>query len=138
MKANQMIAYALKFIGIPYIWGGNHPALGYDCSGFIQEILSSVGLDPKGDQSAQTLYIILKQGTWKEGLQPGALLFFGKSEHLITHVALQVDSHHMIEAGGGGSSTRTKEDAIKSNAFIRIRPIANRSDLINGLYYIGE
>ena len=49
------INYAKLFIGKPYLWGGEGPE-GYDCSGFIQEVLSCIGLDPKGDQTAQGLY----------------------------------------------------------------------------------
>jgi len=35
----------------------------------------------------------------------------------------------MIEAGGGGSKTITKADAIRDNAFIKIRPIYSRKFL---------
>lgn len=135
-RAEQMISYSLRFIGVPYIWGGNHPALGYDCSGFVQEILASVGLDPRGDQSAQTLYTELKQGNWKEGLQPGSLLFFGNGPYQITHVALALSNDQMIEAGGGGHKCIVKEDSIRENAFIRIRPI--RKDLVSAIYPIND
>ena len=36
----------------------------------------------------------------------------------------------MIEAGGGGSRVTDLENAIKYNAFVRVRPIARRSDLV--------
>lgn len=135
-KAEQMISYALRFLTIPYRWGGSHPSMGYDCSGFVQEILASVGLDPKGDQSAQALYTALSQGDWKEGLQPGSVLFFGKGLYQITHTALAISNEQMIEAGGGNSTTTNVIKAAEQNAFIRIRPI--RSDLVCALYNINN
>ena len=135
-KIEMILLYAHSFLGLPYIWGGSHPSLGYDCSGFVQEVLAGVGLDPKGDQSAQTLCDILKQGPWKEGLQAGSILFFGKGDRQIIHTAIALDNNYMMEAGGGDSSCVSKEVAIKRNAFIRIRPILNRSDLICALYPI--
>lgn len=137
-KRILMIEYSKRFLLLPYLWGGNHPAQGYDCSGFIQEVLAAVGLDPAGDQTAQTLYNLLKQGSFKEEMGPGAILFFGASKHQITHVALQIDGFHMIEAGSGRATTRNVQDAIRDHAFIRIRPISNRSDLVSGLIYIGD
>jgi cell wall-associated NlpC family hydrolase len=135
-KTQIMLEYASYFLLIPYRWGGSHPSIGYDCSGFIQEILASVGLDPKGDQTAQMLYSELKQGPWKEGLQPGSILFFGAGPYQITHVAIALDNYHMIEAGGGNSKTKDIATAATQNAFIRIRPI--RKDLVSAMYHITE
>ena len=36
----------------------------------------------------------------------------------------------MIEAGGGGSKTTTKEVAVSQNARVRMRAVANRRDLV--------
>ena len=126
--------YASKFIGLPYIWGGSHPSQGYDCSGLVQEILASVGFDPRGDQTAQTLHDILLNSC-SESLRPqvGSILFFGSGIKNITHVAFAIDDLHMLEAGGGGSSCVSVKDAIAHGAFVRVRPIANRKDLVSCL-----
>lgn len=107
--------------------------VGLDCSGFVQECLAAVGLDPAGDQTAQGLHDYFcksSRGDMARKLQPGAIAFFGAGPRSITHVALCLDDAHMIEAGGGGSKTTTKEDAIKQGAFVRIRPLARRKDLV--------
>ncbi len=128
--------YAASFLGLPYIWGGDHPMNGYDCSGLVQEILASVGLDPEGDQTAQTLYHeLLKAGAIEQfaPFQTGSIFFFGKNKDSISHVAFGMSGREMIEAGGGGSKTKTTKDAIAQKAFVRIRPIDRRKDLVAAL-----
>ena len=64
-----MIQYSKTFIGKPYRWGGEG-VLGFDCSGFIQEVLSCVGFDPKGDQTAQGLYNYFVKYSKGSGVAP--------------------------------------------------------------------
>lgn len=124
-----MIEYSKTFIGKPYRWGGEG-VLGFDCSGFIQEVLGCVGLDPSGDQTAQGLYNHFIKNAKGSGIAPGALLFWGKSEQKITHVSLAIDYFYHIEAGGGNSRTVNLEVAEKQGAMVRIRPLKSRKDLI--------
>jgi cell wall-associated NlpC family hydrolase len=60
----------------------------------------------------------------------GDLLFFGKDLQNIVHVAMALDNVRMIEAGGGGSKCTTVCAAAQQNAYIRVRPIARRPDLV--------
>lgn len=122
--------YALRFVGTPYTWGGDDSIYGYDCSGFIQELLSSVGMDPPGDQTAQALYNFFDKNGKYNSYGVGALAFYGKSVTEIIHVAMMVDQWRIIEAGGGGSKTKTKEEAARDNAYVRIRLLKHRPDLV--------
>ena len=128
-----LIEYAIMHCNIPYRWGGDDPFAGYDCSGFLQEVLSSVGLDPRGDQTANSLYIHFKKNGESDRLQAGSLCFFG-TIYNITHCAFAIDGFRMVEAGGGGRKTTTREAAQRQNAFIRIRPIGSRKDLVAAIY----
>lgn len=131
MKA--LYDYAKSFIGQPYRWGGDDPINGFDCSGLCQEILASCGMDPVGDQTADALYRVWKtKGTQQRTL--GALAFYG-TEAKVTHVAFMIDSNRIVEAGGGGSKTLTREDAASQNAYVRIRPVDARKDLV-GVYFV--
>lgn len=127
----RLIKYAFQFIGVPYIWGGNSPSIGLDCSGLVQELLASENRDPPGDQTAQALHDhFTRMGSLLPLPQAGALLFFGKSPTQISHVAMAVNHMQMIESGGGDSTTTTKEIAARQGAMVRVRPISRRSDLI--------
>lgn len=121
---------AVAFVGAPYRWGGENPMGGFDCSGLVQEILRAVGMDPAGDQTAQMLYDYFKTRSDSDARQFGALTFYGTSLSRISHVGFMLDDVHMVEAGGGGSSTLTVDDAIKRDAFVRIRPYNVRRDLV--------
>lgn len=120
-------AYALQLVGTPYRWGGSSPMGGMDCSGFVQELLASVGLDPVGDQTAQGLFDFFDQNgerNPKPGV--GVLAFYGESVSKVIHVALLLDPYRLIEAGGGGAKVTTIEMAEQFNAFIRVRHLSHR------------
>src|SRR5574338_1110551 len=118
----------MQFVGINYKWAGDDPIDGFDCAGFIQELLASVGSDMPGDQTAQNLFDLY----FKNMALPkaGALCFYGASRSQVTHVAFMIDNKRIIEAGGGGSKTTDNKAAARDNAFIRIRPYDRRKDLI--------
>lgn len=127
--------YALQLCGVPYKWGGETPLAGFDCSGFAQEIMRAVGLQPPHDMTSAQLRQHYKKHDiptpTRESVRdcpPGALLFYGRAK--ITHVAVSIGFGLMVEAGGGGSSTKTLADAIKAEAFVRVRPILRRGDLV--------
>lgn len=124
-----MIDYAMSFLSVPYKWGGESPLEGFDCSGFVQECLRAIGEDPRNDQTAQALYFKFKAKE-KTEVKKGDLLFFGNRRSAITHVAIALNSTLMIECGGGNSSTVSVSRAREQRAYVRIRPIANRFDLI--------
>ncbi len=125
-----LLDYALQFVGKPYRWGGKTPIGGFDCSGLVQEILSSCGLDVPGDQNAQAYYYIFQKSGVMSAAKCGALAFFGKDEHNITHIGLLLDGNRMLEAGGGDSKTTNDLEALTQRAYVRIRPVNHRSDCV--------
>lgn len=122
----------MRFVGLPYIWGGDDPVRGFDCSGLVQEVLSAFGAHPSPgtDLTAQGLYNALIKGGEYKSSAVGALAFYGKDYSHITHVAMIMYSGIIIEAGGGGSATKTPDDAVVQNAYIRLRPLHRRKDFI--------
>ena len=118
---------AKSYIGTPYIWGGDDPIAGVDCSGLVINILQSVGRLPyRGDWTAEQLSKMFVEASTPNH---GVLAFFG-SIAKITHVGFCLDKYKMIEAGGGGRDNISKEAAIAKNAYVRVRPIDARTDLV--------
>lgn len=120
----RAVWYLTKWIGTFYLWAGNDPS-GFDCSGLIIEVLKAVGLLPHVfDDTAHGLYLRYKpQKT--DTLAPGCLVFWLK-DGKARHVEMAIDKHHTIGASGGGSTTLTIADAIKHDAFVKMRPVAYR------------
>jgi len=113
MPMQLLIQYAMSFIGLPYKWGGSNPMEGMDCSGLVQIILESVGMDPPGDQTAANLFSYFLANSKASKAKAGAIAFYGSSRSNITHIAFCLDHFRVIEAGGGGSKTNTRDDAIR-------------------------
>ncbi len=128
--------YALKFLGRPYIWGGDGSGKcggGFDCSGLVVECLRAFGL-LDCDLTAQGLYDYLTGCGCEDAehldRKPSDILFFGKNKSCITHVAIAIGDGLMVEAGGGGSKCKTLET---STGVVRVRPISYRKDFVAGL-----
>lgn len=115
------VMYARDFVGTYYSWGGDGPS-GFDCSGYTNEILKSVGkIGRKEDFTANQLYYMFPK---VDKPQAGVLAFwYNKERTKIIHVELCKNDWQTYGASGGGRRTITKEDAIRDNAFIKIRPI---------------
>lgn len=126
-KREIAIKVAWSMLGLPYIWGGDDMVGGFDCSGMVIEVLKSVGALPrKGDWPAAGLFEYFKD---KEVATPyeGCLVFWrGQSSVRIIHVEFCISPTLSIGASGGGSATMSAADAIKQNAYIKIRPWETR------------
>jgi cell wall-associated NlpC family hydrolase len=127
-KREIAMRVAWKYLGKPYIWGGDDPS-GFDCSGLVIECLKSCGVLPRsGDWTANTL---AKSMGWdkieRRDIEEGDLVFWENSlRSRVIHVEMCINQTYAIGASGGGSRTRTVKDAAEQNAFIKIRPIDSR------------
>ncbi len=122
------VGYARAFLGTPYRWGGDDPMSGFDCSGFVVEILQGVGILSLGrDYTAHDLMTIFKPAVVASGYA-GCLAFWTDKQGRATHVMLMIDAEHVIGAAGGGSATVSVVDAIRENAYIKLRPLSYRRD----------
>lgn len=126
-----LIAYAMSFQGIPYIWGGSNPIQGFDCSGYVQWVLKFAGLDPLGDQGAAALHDHFEKQGSSNVWGPGALAFFGPDGKRIEHVGFCISAYTMVHARGGDSTCTTRQIAMERSACVRADLIRYRPDLIS-------
>lgn len=100
MTANELVAYATNLIGTPYVWGGNTPAQGLDCSGLLYYIQKKAGSEVE-DMTASGYSTIGKKIDIGQK-KPGDFLFFGRP---VSHCAIYVGNGYMIESRGGRKNT---------------------------------
>jgi cell wall-associated NlpC family hydrolase len=116
--------------GTWYRWGGDDPS-GFDCSGFVIEVLKSVGALPRhGDWTAHVLATEMGWVFTNPPL-PGDLVFWcsSRNRQKVIHVEMMINGDLAIGASGGGSRTVNSEIAMAQNAFIKIRPVRSRSNM---------
>ncbi len=118
---------AFKMLYNPYIWGGNSPIKGLDCSGFVIEILKSIGRLPSlGDWTAQGLFDAFSSKRIDEtDLCEGCLIFWKNDDGRANHVEYALNPYLSIGARGG-RSIKTEKDVIEKGAYIKIRPWKDR------------
>lgn len=113
---NAVVAYALQFVGNPYVYGGSSLTNGTDCSGFTLSVYANFGYGlnrVSGDQASNGIAVSL------DSLLPGDLLFYSNGGSGIGHVALYIGGGQVVHAS-------TPATGIKiSDAYYRT-PLAAR------------
>ena len=104
--------WALAQVGTPYIWGGETPGVGFDCSGLVQAAYRLAGITlPRTAQDQFDAGPQLPPGT---PLEPGDLVFFGDSSSTVDHVGIYIGTQDgqasMVDAPHTGADVR--EDAF--------------------------
>lgn len=82
-KRNEIVAYAKKQIGVPYVWAGNDPT-GFDCSGFTSYVMKEFDKTiPRRAVDQEKTSRKVKQ----KNAQKGDLVFFDNGSG-ISHVGM--------------------------------------------------
>ena len=100
-SGSEIVAYAEKFIGVPYVSAGSSPK-GFDCSGFTQYVYGNFGGYLPHSSASQYGYGVPVE---KSSLQPGDLVFFSKSSG-ISHVGIYVGGGKYIHSPQPGESVK--------------------------------
>lgn len=89
----DVVATALRFLGVPYLWGGRS-SLGLDCSGLVQVALAHAGIPAPRDSDMQRAEVgELVSSDGRNGTcRRGDIVFFPG------HVGLMLDSERLVHA----------------------------------------
>ncbi|NLJ96791.1 MAG: SH3 domain-containing protein [Clostridiales bacterium] len=92
----EIANYAQKFVGNPYVWGGESLTRGADCSGFVYTIYKQYGysLDRVSKDQAKTA----GRKVDINDRQPGDLIFYTNSRGVVNHVAMYIGNDKIVHA----------------------------------------
>lgn len=120
--AEKVTNAAQKYVGLPYVWGGNDPAVGLDCSSFVQNVFKDLGYT-----LPRVTYDQINQGRPVASMadaQPGDLLF----THNTGHVAIYLGNGKAVDAPQPGQTIQIRdawENDSNITAIRRILPDAS-------------
>ncbi len=98
---DQIAEYALKFKGVPYLWGGTTPS-GFDCSGYIRYVYGHFGISLPRTSAEQ---YGVGTAVSKSNLQKGDLVFFANTyKPGISHTGIYIGNGNVISAESQGIS----------------------------------
>ena len=95
--ASRLLRTADSYVGVPYVWGGNSPSQGFDCSGFMKYIFAKndVSLPRTSREQSRVGSPVTANFS---SLRPGDMLFFAEPDEQISHVAMYVGDGVIIHA----------------------------------------
>lgn len=113
-QRKQVISYATQFVGGRYVYGGNDPNTGVDCSGFTRYVMrNAAGIELPHSSIAQASY---GKSVSYDQAQPGDLIFYGGKRY-INHVAIYIGDGQVVHAStaktGIKISTATYRNPVK-------------------------
>ena len=100
VTGEDIVAYAKKYLGYKYVYGGTSPSTGFDCSGFTYYVYKHFGYTLSRSSVSQAT-----NGTKveKKDLQPGDLVIYkNTSLTRIGHVGIYIGDNKMIHASEPG------------------------------------
>lgn len=117
----QIVDYAMQYLGCPYVYGGNGPS-SFDCSGFTSYVYRHFGYTINRTASTQ-----LSNGisVSQSELQPGDLVFFrANTTKAASHVGIYIGNGMFIHASTNTYTVKT--DSLYSNWYSSVYVGARR------------
>ncbi|WP_026641277.1 C40 family peptidase [Bordetella petrii] len=103
--SEMVVRAGLDTLGTPYVWGGDDPEDGFDCSGLTQFVYREIA----GVELPRTARAQRRAGTAvsKKQLQPGDLVFFTtRRRGGVSHVGIYIGQNQFVHAPTRGAKVR--------------------------------
>lgn len=118
VTGQDIVNYAMQFVGNPYVWGGNSLTNGCDCSGFVHLVYKNFGY-----KTVRYSMSFLYEGVSvsREDVRPGDIVVYAMKNG-IGHVAIYAGNGKIVEAQSSAAGI-TANRSIDCREIIGIRRI---------------
>lgn len=118
VTGQDIVNYAMQFVGNPYVWGGNSLTNGCDCSGFVHLVYKNFGY-----KTVRYSMSFLYEGTAvsREEVRPGDIVVYA-IKNGIGHVAIYAGNGKIVEAQSSATGI-TAYRSIDCREIVGIRRI---------------
>jgi cell wall-associated NlpC family hydrolase len=121
-RAQEIVDYALQFVGNPYVWGGNSLTNGCDCSGFVHLIYKHFGYTtPRYSLSFQ----YVGRAVDIEDIQPGDIVVYARNGEGVGHVAIYIGNGKIVEAQSTKAGITSNRNLHNNRAIIAVRRLVD-------------
>lgn len=101
-RREEVVEFALQFVGNPYVYGGTDPNKGADCSGFTSYVMRhAAGVSLSHSSRAQA-----GEGKTVTEPKPGDLVFYASGGR-INHVAIYIGNGQIVHASTERTGIKT-------------------------------
>ncbi len=116
--APGVLAAGERYLGTPYVWGGSDPSVGFDCSGFVQQVFADLGVSlPRvsADQSRAGEPVADLAAA-----RPGDLVYWDGDGDRPNHIGIYAGDGEMLVAPRTGDVVRYQEITRTPDAIRRV------------------
>lgn len=122
--ARRVVPTGEQYLGVPYKWGGSSPRSGFDCSGFVQYVYGSEGVDlPRTSRQMAGAGIAVSASI--RTLAVGDLMLFAQNGR-INHVAIYAGSGRIIHSSSSGNGVRYDDLSTRRGKWFAEHMVAAR------------
>lgn len=112
-RRQQLVDFALQFLGCAYRDAGSSPATGFDCSGFVSYVMrNGAGVSLNRSSRAQANQGVAVSA---DQMRPGDLIFYGNGSY-INHVSMYIGNGQIVHAS-------TYKTGVKTSAWNYRTPV---------------
>lgn len=123
--AARILATGDRYRGKRYVYGGAQPAVGFDCSGFVQYVFGQhgVSLPRTSRQQAKAGRALPTPAT---ALRPGDLMLFSSKGRGVDHVAMYAGDNRIIHSSAGAGGVVYDDLSTPRGKWYLARHVASR------------
>ena len=124
-SAARVLATGNIYVGERYVYGGETPGVGFDCSGFVQYVFGRHRVElPRTSRQQAGAGRALPRGV--TSLEPGDLMLFSSKGRGVDHVAIYAGNNRILHSSAGAGGVVYDDLSTSRGKWYLARHVASR------------